>query len=58
MMALRWPAGLNRRARHHTHPDVKQVAIIKALADFLYEKLSASDKVTRTKRKIGVILMR
>jgi len=32
---------------HHTHPDVKQVARIKALADFLYEKFSASDKVTR-----------
>jgi hypothetical protein len=32
---------------HHTHPDVKQVARIKALGDFLYEKLSASDKVTR-----------
>jgi hypothetical protein len=32
---------------HHAHPDVKQGARIKALADFLYEKLSASDKVTR-----------
>ena len=30
-----------------THPDLKHVARIKALTDFLYEKLRASDKVLR-----------
>lgn len=29
-----------------THPDIKQVARIKTLADFLYEKFRSSDKVT------------
>jgi len=34
-----------------THPDISQVARIKARADFLYEKLSTSDKITRVNRK-------
>jgi hypothetical protein len=47
---------LDTELRILTHPDIKQVARIKALADFLYEKLSASDKVTRIETRRSVNL--